>query len=189
MVYPIVSLRELGLGARAYVEGLEDALIRTAGVYGVQARVRSGMLIDPVGVFCVSLICNHTADAFDGSADVWQCRQVHLQGYRASFTVQSQGRVKCRTGVWVGDRKLAAIGVRISRGIASHGVALNVSTDLSFYQHIVACGISNLNATSLERELRCSLDMQQVAEDFVVAFRNTFGYVRTLRVDAVRLRL
>lgn len=39
VVYPIVSLRELGLGARAYVEGLEDALIRTAGVYGISARV------------------------------------------------------------------------------------------------------------------------------------------------------
>ena len=40
VIYPIVSLRELGLGARAYVEGLEDALIRTAGVYGISARVR-----------------------------------------------------------------------------------------------------------------------------------------------------
>jgi lipoyl(octanoyl) transferase 2 len=39
VVYPIVNLRELGLGARAYVEGLEDALIRTAGVHGISARV------------------------------------------------------------------------------------------------------------------------------------------------------
>ncbi len=79
MVYPIVSLRELGLGARAYVEGLEDALIRTAGVYGVQARVRSEMLFDPVGVVGVSLTCNDTADAsmvvrMSGSADRCICR-------------------------------------------------------------------------------------------------------------------
>lgn len=87
-----------------------------------------------------------------------------------------QGRVKCRTGVWVGDRKLAAIGVRISQGIATHGVALNVSTDLSFYQHIVACGISNLKATSLEELLDYKLQTSEVAEHFVNAFRNTFGY-------------
>lgn len=97
-----------------------------------------------------------------------------------------QGRVKCRTGVWVGDRKLAAIGVRISQGIATHGVALNVATDLSFYQHIVACGISNLKATSLEQLLGHKLRMADVAEQFADAFRNTFGYERSVSIEPLR---
>lgn len=86
----------------------------------------------------------------------------------------------------MGDRKLAAIGVRISQGIATHGVALNVSTDLSFYQHIVACGISNLKATSLEQLLEHKPQMAEVAEHFVDAFGNTFGYVSSVSIEPLR---
>jgi lipoyl(octanoyl) transferase len=52
------------------------------------------------------------------------------------------GRIPKLTGVWVGDAKIAAIGVHISRWVTSHGFALNVSTDLSFFQYIVPCGLT-----------------------------------------------
>ena len=64
-----------------------------------------------------------------------------------------QGRVLGRTGVWVGDRKLGAVGVRISHGVATHGVALNVATDLRAFAPIVACGLADAVATSLQHEL------------------------------------
>ena len=57
------------------------------------------------------------------------------------------------TGVWVGHEKIAAIGVKISRGITTHGLALNVNPDLSYFQHIVPCGIEGMAVTSLERLL------------------------------------
>jgi len=64
-----------------------------------------------------------------------------------------QGRVPGKTGVWVGDRKIGAIGVRISQGITSHGIALNVATDLSYFTHIVPCGTPDKEVTSLHRQL------------------------------------
>eukprot|EP00798_Chlamydomonas_sp_ICE-L_P006725 gene6725-3396_t len=102
VAYPIIQLREARLGARKYVETLEDSIISTVGAYGIKAH----------------------------------------------------GRLKGATGVWVDDRKIAAIGVRISHGISSHGLALNISTDLGFFQDIIPCGISDKSVTSVGEELR-----------------------------------
>ena len=74
----------------------------------------------------------------------------------AAFDVSAHQR-QGMPGVWVGEgddeRKIAAIGLRVSRGVSSHGFALNVSTDLAYFEHIVACGVPDLRMTSLEREL------------------------------------
>jgi len=63
------------------------------------------------------------------------------------------GRIEKMTGVWVSGRKIAAIGIRIARWVTSHGLALNVTTDLNAFRHIVPCGLQGHDVTSLEREL------------------------------------
>ena len=74
--------------------------------------------------------------------------------------------VEGRTGVWVGaqgeERKIASIGLRVSRGVASHGFALNVNTDLRYFEGIVACGIDDRQATSMERETGRAVDITAV---------------------------
>jgi lipoyl(octanoyl) transferase len=78
------------------------------------------------------------------------------------------------TGVWVGDEKLAAIGVRIARWVTSHGFALNVGTDLSPFGMIVPCGIANKGVTSLEKLLGHDVPMRQAQDAVVQAFAAVF---------------
>ena len=83
-------------------------------------------------------------------------------------------RVPGLTGIWCGDEKLAAIGVRISRWVTSHGFALNVSTDLSHFGLIVPCGIADKGVTSMERLLGRPTPMDEVAAAVVRRFASVF---------------
>jgi lipoyl(octanoyl) transferase len=84
-------------------------------------------------------------------------------------------------GVWLGEgepqRKIAAIGVRVSRGVSSHGFALNISTDLAYFQHIVACGMPGLAVTSMEQELSRDVDAGDVRRAVVAALEQRLGLV------------
>ena len=84
------------------------------------------------------------------------------------------GRVPGLTGVWVGRNKLAAIGVRISRWITSHGFALNVSTDLDHFGLIVPCGIADRGVTSLGELLGAAPPMPAVEDAAIAAFAAVF---------------
>ena len=84
-------------------------------------------------------------------------------------------RVAGLTGAWVGDDKLAAIGVRISRWVTSHGFAFNVSTDLSHFDLIVPCGITDRGVTSLARLTGATVRIRDVEDAVIAAFSTVFA--------------
>ena len=80
------------------------------------------------------------------------------------------------TGVWVDGRKIAAIGVRVSSGwITSHGFALNVSNDLSYFETIVPCGIQDVSVTSVSQELGRKVGVTELVGGVTQAFSEVFG--------------
>ena len=99
------------------------------------------------------------------------------------ITAHSEGKP---TGVWVGDAKIAAIGVRVSRSVTMHGFALNVSPDLSFFDHIVPCGMPGARVTSMAQELGQEIAVSDVIPAISQAFGCKFGIdVEWSSVDAL----
>lgn len=85
------------------------------------------------------------------------------------------------TGVWIEDRKIAAIGVKFNRArhrggyISSHGFALNINTDLSYFDTIIPCGIREYGVTSIEKELNKPVSFDQVMDQVVLYMKQIFG--------------
>lgn len=124
--YPILNLKQLGIGVRQYVYLLEQSIIDTMSVFGIEVY-----------------------------------------------------RIEKQIGLWVNQeagpsKKIAAIGIKVSQGITMHGFALNVNTDLSYFTHIIPCGISDKGVTSMAQELGKSIDMTEVISSYRANFQKTF---------------
>ena len=87
------------------------------------------------------------------------------------------------TGIWIGDKKIAAIGIAVRRSITFHGLALNVNTDLSYFKRIIPCGLTWANVTSMARELSSEPNLPRVRERFLQNFAEVFGYSEIEKVE------
>jgi lipoyl(octanoyl) transferase len=129
IAYPIMDLRDAGLGVVSYVRNLEEVIMRTLRDYGIESGLECGL-----------------------------------------------------TGVWVGNEKIAAIGVRVSRPggarggwVTTHGLALNVDVDLGWFARIVPCGIADRGVTSIQRLLGRAPPVSAVTERLTANFGEVFG--------------
>ncbi|MCX8011109.1 MAG: lipoyl(octanoyl) transferase LipB [Ignavibacteria bacterium] len=80
------------------------------------------------------------------------------------------------TGVWIGKNKICALGVKVSRWVTMHGFALNVNTDLRYFDNIIPCGIFHKGVTKLESELKQKVDLEKVKEKIILHFADVFQY-------------
>jgi len=100
-------------------------------------------------------------------------------GTAASFGVEAQ-RNPMNRGVWVGNAKLGSIGIAIRKGISFHGLALNVSTNLTHFSWINPCGLQNVGMTTLEKERSCVIDPQAVRRMSLKQIESVMGVKPTL---------
>jgi len=133
------------LGAVDYVRRLEEVLVRTCGDFGISTRRVAGL----TGVWTETALLGSGLRPDKGGSET-----------RPHTTTEA---------------KIAAIGVHISRSVTSHGFALNVNTDLSYFDLIVPCGIAVKVVTSMEKELGRKLDLNEVAQTVSRSFGRVFG--------------
>ena len=164
--YPIFDLRGFGtpdgkrkmMGAVEFIRHLEEVLIRTCADFAIPTKRVQGL----TGVWTDS----GNYDAHVGTA--------------ASAVQRSEASAPAHGP----EAKLAAIGIHISRSVTSHGFALNVNTDLSFFNLIIPCGITAKPVTSMQQQLGKPLDLNSVAEsisrNFGTVFSSQMLWVETL---------
>jgi lipoyl(octanoyl) transferase len=156
--FPSDSATRNTLGAVEYVRRLEDVLIRTCADFGIPAKRIPGL----TGVWAHhSTPSSRTEQNHELANDAAQSRDLLFP-----------------------EAKIAALGVHISRGVTSHGIALNVTTDLSFFNLIVPCGIISKPVTSMAQQLGRALPMQDVAHalsrNFGLAFQSQILWLESL---------
>jgi lipoyl(octanoyl) transferase len=160
VAYPILDLRGFHsqsptrstMGVIEFVRNLEEVLIRTCAEFGIPTKRIAGL----TGVWTGEDACRST----EGVAKAASSRSSEPNTQQTSATTEA---------------KIAALGIHISRGVTSHGIALNVNTDLSFFDFIIPCGITSKPVTSIAQELRREVPMQDVVHGIARNFSQVFA--------------
>jgi lipoyl(octanoyl) transferase len=92
------------------------------------------------------------------------------------YGIENATRNEQYTGVWIEDRKICAIGIKVSRWVTMHGFAYNVNTDLELFNGIIPCGIQEKKVTSLSKELNSKQNMDEVKNKIINNFAKVFDY-------------
>ena len=79
------------------------------------------------------------------------------------------------TGIWVEDKKIASIGIHVSRGVTMHGLAVNINTDLSYFDNIISCGIEGVKMTTIDKELGKKIAMNDIKKQLISNFNKIFN--------------
>jgi lipoyl(octanoyl) transferase len=168
---PVITLGAKNRRGPSNIVASDDALAR-AGVATFETGRGGDVTYHGPGQLVGYPIFDLTPDRKDVHRYVRDLEEVLIRA-AASFGINAK-RVAGLTGVWVGDEgreeKLAAIGIRISRWITSHGFALNVSTNLDHFSLIVPCGIGDRGVTSLEKTLGRPVSIDEAAQAVERAF-------------------
>ena len=106
---------------------------------------------------------------------VWKIQEVFIRFLRSEYEIESCRDDRTYTGVWVGNDKLTAIGIAVSRWVTMHGFSFNINTNMDHYQWINPCGITDKGVTSLERLTGSKQNLDTIADKIALLFCEIFG--------------
>jgi lipoyl(octanoyl) transferase len=179
-------------GSNSHLRGGAEHLIARGAEYVEVDRGGSVTFHGPGQLVAYPILSVATVFPMAGSPGLGDV-VAHLRALEEALiaTVGVYGVVATRrppyTGIWVGEEKLAAIGVKLASGVTTHGAALNVSTDLDWFAEVIPCGIDGAGVASLATLGVAPLPrLHQVASQFVTAFANAIGRQPSRAGDAVR---
>lgn len=125
VIYPVINIKELGIGIKEYINRLEEIVIRLMAHYGLKT-----------------------------------------------------GRNILNRGVWVGNSKIASVGVRVKRGVTLHGIAVNITSDLKPFTWINPCGLVGVSISSLKEEIKGDVDLEECYRIITSLICNVFPEVK-----------
>jgi lipoyl(octanoyl) transferase len=181
--YPIFDLRQIAtpdvkrktLGAVDYVRRLEEVLIRTCADF----RIPTARICGLTGVWTTQQTLSSRAEQNNSLADCSAESRARPERTPSGNEGESNGDL-----AFPDEAKIAAIGVHISRAVTSHGFALNVNTDLDYFNLIIPCGIATKPVTSMAKQLHKELSLQEVAHsisrNFGVVFESQMLWLESL---------
>ena len=168
----VLTLGVRGDGGRSHILASQDVL--TARSVDVHETGRGGdITYHGPGQIVGYPIIDLKPDRCDVHRYVRDLEEVLIR-VAADYGLEGE-RVPGLTGVWIGGEKVAAIGVRIARWITSHGFALNVTTDLDYFNLIVPCGIADRGVTSLSKLLGRTVERREVEDRLIQRFSEVFS--------------
>jgi len=122
-------------------------------------------------------ILNLKANGLGVREYIWKLEEVIIN-LLLNFGIQGCRVAKYPGGVWVGDQKVCSIGIHVSRYITTHGFALNVNTDLRYFEYIKPCGLKNIVMTSISKLLGYPVEVEAFIESWLQSFSEIFGLKR-----------
>ncbi len=176
--YPILDLGNHGKDVKRYVRDLEETLIRTLAAFGLEGTRYEGLTgvwMPPGGGRTAASSASLASVGGRDSADARPARQSEVQRRERSAEPGSARREPSAAGGGWGPRKIASIGVHVSRWVTTHGYALNVDLDPApFTEWITACGLDDAAFTTMARELSRPLSVEEVRPAAIAAIAEVF---------------
>ena len=162
-----------------------EAELRTAGIARV-ATTRGGDVTYHGPGQLVGYPILHLGQRGMGVLDYVTAIEETLIRALADVGLPGAGRDARNRGVWVGNDKIGAIGIRVAHQVTEHGFALNINTRLDHYDGIVPCGLTDAGVTSLARHLGRAADMAEVKRAVTRRFAEVFGYDEVVMCDPAK---
>ena len=162
------------LGARKSENKLltDEEVIRSEGIELVRVGRGGGTTAHNPGQLVVYPIIKLKSLGLDVNAYVRSLEQVGIE-LLGSLGIESDRR-KGLPGLWIGEKKIASIGVQLKKWVSFHGMAININNDLSIFEHIVPCGLKDVVITSVEKETGRQADIDAVKKELEGLCRKTF---------------